>query len=242
MFASGNSGGPGFNPGFQTIGNWDSSVYDGYTNSRYVITVGGVDHDGQYANVDGTFTSYPEAGPNVLVVAPTGSNAALNIGDDNGLGSGMWTTDLIGDFGYNAEALPSGFDPDRDFLADPNFTSRFNGTSGATPLVSGAIALMLEANPNLSYRDVQEILVRSARQNAQFEVPASGGSRQRLAGTSLGEHLANEPDQSVSRSGSLELSRSAESIQRRVRSDCQSKSTARPVRHPRFSDTFQQLL
>ncbi len=175
VFASGNGGGPAFNAGFQSIGNWDSSAYDGYVSSRYVIAVGGVDHDGMYANADGTFTSYPEAGPSVLVAAPTGSNAALNIADDTGLGSGLWTTDLVGDFGYNAEALPSGFDPDRDFLADPDATSRFNGTSGAAPQVSGVIALILDANPNLSYRDVQEILVRSARQNAQFEIPASGG-------------------------------------------------------------------
>jgi subtilisin family serine protease len=96
--ATGNFGGPAFNPGFQTIGNWDSSNYDGYNNSRYIIAVGGVDHDGQYANVDGTFTAYPEAGTNILVVAPTGSNAALNIADDTGLGSGLWTTDLVGDF------------------------------------------------------------------------------------------------------------------------------------------------
>jgi subtilisin family serine protease len=178
--ATGNFGGPAFNTGFQSIGNWDSSVYDGYNNSRYVITVGGVDHDGQYANDDGTFTAYPEAGTNLLVVAPTGSNAALNIADDTGLGSGIWTTDLVGDFGANAEELPNGFDPDRDFLADPDYTSRFNGTSASSPIVAGVIALMLEANPNLTYRDVQDILVRSARQNAQFEIPSSGGSQGQL--------------------------------------------------------------
>src|SRR5262249_12056459 len=59
-------------------------------------------------------------------------------------------------------------------LPDPNYTSRFNGTSAAAPMVSGVIALMLQANPQLSYRDVQEILVRTSRQNAQFESPASG--------------------------------------------------------------------
>ncbi|TAL43533.1 MAG: hypothetical protein EPN89_15610, partial [Methylovulum sp.] len=37
------------------------------------------------------------------------------------------------------------------------------GTSFAAPLVSGTVALMLEANPNLGYRDVQEILAMSAR-------------------------------------------------------------------------------
>jgi subtilisin-like proprotein convertase family protein len=37
-----------------------------------------------------------------------------------------------------------------------------SGTSFAAPTVSGVIALMLEANPNLGYRDVQEILAYSA--------------------------------------------------------------------------------
>jgi len=38
-----------------------------------------------------------------------------------------------------------------------------SGTSFAAPIVSGVIALMLDANPNLGYRDVQEILAYSSR-------------------------------------------------------------------------------
>lgn len=38
-----------------------------------------------------------------------------------------------------------------------------NGSSASTPLVSGVIALMLSANPNLTWRDVQHILVNSSR-------------------------------------------------------------------------------
>ncbi len=44
-------------------------------------------------------------------------------------------------------------------------TFSFGGTSAAAPLVSGVVALMLEANPQLSWRDVQQILIHSARQN-----------------------------------------------------------------------------
>ena len=43
------------------------------------------------------------------------------------------------------------------------YTNSFGGTSSAAPLVSGVIALMLEANPALTYRDVQAILVDTAR-------------------------------------------------------------------------------
>lgn len=43
-----------------------------------------------------------------------------------------------------------------------NYTSTFNGTSSATPMVSGVIALMLQANPNLTWRDVRYILAATA--------------------------------------------------------------------------------
>ncbi|HFU75426.1 MAG TPA: hypothetical protein ENK66_04190 [Arcobacter sp.] len=38
----------------------------------------------------------------------------------------------------------------------------FGGTSAAAPMVSGGIALLLEACPDLNYRDVQNLLVKSA--------------------------------------------------------------------------------
>jgi Ca2+-binding RTX toxin-like protein len=56
------------------------------------------------------------------------------------------TTDLQGSAGY-----------------DPgNYTTEFGGTSAATPITSAVIALMLEANPDLGWRDVQNILAASA--------------------------------------------------------------------------------
>ncbi|MCH7751526.1 MAG: S8 family serine peptidase, partial [Planctomycetes bacterium] len=98
----------------------------------------------------------------------------ISIIDDTGLGSGIVTTDLTGEFGFNVSdntGFPLG---DRDFLEDIDYTSRFNGTSASAPIVSGVIALMLQANPNLTWRDVQEILVRSSRQNSEFATQADG--------------------------------------------------------------------
>ncbi|MFL2485705.1 MAG: cadherin domain-containing protein [Gammaproteobacteria bacterium] len=43
-----------------------------------------------------------------------------------------------------------------------NYTSNFNGTSSAAPSVSGVVALMLEANPNLTWRDVKHIMASTA--------------------------------------------------------------------------------
>jgi subtilisin family serine protease len=181
VFASGNSAGPQFDIGFGSIGGWDFAGYDGWVNSRYTIGVTGVDHDGFYNNFDGTVMAYPEVSAAVLVAAPTGSNAGNVIVDDQSLGSGLWTTDLTGDFGFNRgpdnqgqETLDPFFPFDRDFLPDTDYSSRFNGTSSSSPIVSGVVALMLEANPELTWRDVQEILVRSARQNAPLEIPQNG--------------------------------------------------------------------
>ncbi len=43
-----------------------------------------------------------------------------------------------------------------------NYTNSMNGTSSATPVTSGSIALLLEANPNLTWRDVKYILAKTA--------------------------------------------------------------------------------
>jgi subtilisin family serine protease len=178
VFSAGNDAGTGFAaPGaFEPIGFLDSSAYNPFINSRYTIGVTAVDHDGFYNNFDGTHTGYAETSSAVLVAAPSSSNyLGNNIADDTGLGSGLFTTDLTGEFGYNIAPDPvTGQEFDRDYLDDTDYTSRFGGTSSAAAMASGVIALMLEANPNLTWRDVQEILVRSARQNAPIEVPQNG--------------------------------------------------------------------
>jgi Ca2+-binding RTX toxin-like protein len=82
-----------------------------------------------------------------LVSAPAGNNR----GDDT-----IVTTDRQGDGkGYDNE---SGHN---SALGD-DYTNLMDGTSAATPMVSGVVALMLEANSGLGWRDVKEILARSA--------------------------------------------------------------------------------
>lgn len=119
--------------------NLDDSNYDGYANSIYTIAVA--------ALTDGGAQSwYSEPGANIVVTAPSSGGATDII-----------TTDLMGNAGYNAVGIPGE-------LADRNYTKTFGGTSSATPLAAGVVALMLQANPNLGWRDVQEILIRSATQ------------------------------------------------------------------------------
>jgi subtilisin family serine protease len=52
-----------------------------------------------------------------------------------------------------------------------NYTATFNGTSSAAPTVSGVVALMLQANPNLTWRDVRHILASTARRVNATSVP-----------------------------------------------------------------------
>lgn len=42
-------------------------------------------------------------------------------------------------------------------------TSTFGGTSAAAPLVAGVVALILQANPELGWRDVQHIFVNTSK-------------------------------------------------------------------------------
>lgn len=119
----------------------DNSNYDGYSNSIYAIAVAAIGNDGVQS-------FYSEPGANLMVCAPSSST-----------GYGITTTDIMGVDGYNSSEGTTG-EP-----ADVNYTSTFGGTSSACPAVAGVVALMLEANPLLSWRSVQNILIRTARQN-----------------------------------------------------------------------------
>lgn len=126
-------------------GNYDTDEdrldYKGINNSMYVIAVGAVDSSGHKSY-------YSNVGPGLAISAPS-----------NGGTLGIMTTDRKGWYGYNANPTIS---DESEFRGNGDVTQTFGGTSSATPAVSGAIALMLQRNPDLGWRDVQEILMRTA--------------------------------------------------------------------------------
>lgn len=125
-------------------GEGDNSNYDAFAGSRFVIAVGA-------ANRNGEQSSYSENGMNVAISALGGEYQPPGV---------VWTTTISGpEYGsVELEAFPTTEAPE-------NYTDAFNGTSAAAPQVSGAVALMLQRNPRLGYRDVKEILFRTARRD-----------------------------------------------------------------------------
>jgi subtilisin family serine protease len=118
-------------------------------NSIYTIAVGALNSLGKKSN-------YSQVGSSLLISAPSNTT--------DGTGLGIMTTDNKGPRGYNYGVHNTQFTwpPVNDFKGSGDVTQNFGGTSSATPAVSGVIALMLQRNPNLGWRDVQEILIRSA--------------------------------------------------------------------------------
>ncbi|EKO39845.1 MAG: regulatory P domain of subtilisin-like proprotein convertase [Solidesulfovibrio magneticus str. Maddingley MBC34] len=135
---------------------------DNLTNSPYTIAVAAIDNAGKVS-------SYSTPGASILVAAPSSSDyytlettviPAANEDEEDQIVQKLVphtygevvTSDRVGENGYNTAPSPQG-----DYAYD------FGGTSAAAPQVAGVVALMLEANPELGYRDVQDILALTAR-------------------------------------------------------------------------------
>ncbi|WP_413557782.1 S8 family peptidase [Bdellovibrio sp. HCB209] len=127
-----------------------NSNFDGENVNPYQIMVGALTAQGYSANysspganlwISGFGGMYGDSAPAILTTDRTGcvrgrsaTNAGSSIAFENG-GSGN---------------------------SGCNYSVTFNGTSSAAPTVTGAVALLLEANPNLTWRDVKYILAKTA--------------------------------------------------------------------------------
>ncbi len=113
-----------------------------FTGNKLVIAVGAVTETGAP-------TDYSTPGASLLVSAPGGVSSGET--SDNS-GFGIISADVQGTAGYNKDAATAG-----------DYTYQNQGTSYSGPMVGGATALMLQANPKLGFRDVSSILALTAR-------------------------------------------------------------------------------
>lgn len=123
-----------------------NSIDDGFAADPRVIAVAAV-------RADGRATTYSSPGANILVGAPSGDSPSDF--EEDPAAPNIVTTDMAGSDGYNTAGGTDG-----DYAQG---VSGFNGTSASCPQIAGICALILAANPQLGYRDVQQILVQSSR-------------------------------------------------------------------------------
>ena len=116
---------------------------------------------------DGKFSSYSSYGSNVFVTAPSSSST----------GFGITTTDRSGEnFGYNKyseDDNPRG--KKKESFSDYDYTTTFGGTSSAAPLVSGIMALGMQANKDMDVRMAKHVLVQTSIQVDTNDTSATGG-------------------------------------------------------------------
>jgi subtilisin family serine protease len=115
----------------------DSCAYDGYASSPYTIAVGAMDSSEHQS-------FYSEGCAALICVAPSSGASSL------GRTAGITTVDV---------SIPAS----QGYEAGQECTSRFGGTSSACPTAAGAIALALQANPQLGWRDVQLLIAKTSR-------------------------------------------------------------------------------
>jgi serine protease AprX len=140
VFSAGNTG-----PGLHTL--------NPYAVAPWVISVGATDRRGRLAD----FSSRGAFGSRLFhptIVAPGTSVISLR---------SATAPSVTGVFG-----VESGTDAQRLAAAELPYYTTSSGTSFSAPQVAGAIALMLEANPRLTPRQVRDILQRTATPLAPY--------------------------------------------------------------------------
>lgn len=105
----------------------------------------------------GVYASYSNYGANVFISAPS-----------NGSTYGVTTTDVAGSGGYNDGSTSTDY-------SNADYTSTFGGTSAATPLVAGVLALAKQVQPNLDTRFAKHLLARTSTKVDAADSSISGG-------------------------------------------------------------------
>jgi serine protease AprX len=126
-------------------------------NDPYVITVGATSTHDTDNTSDDTVTSYSSKGPTLLdhIVKPD------LVAPGNGLVSLLVSGSTLDKAAPSAEVIPSAYGS----YSSTRYYTRMSGTSMAAPMVSGAVALMLERIPSLTPDQVKARLMKTANKS-----------------------------------------------------------------------------
>jgi Ca2+-binding RTX toxin-like protein len=130
----------------------------------FVKSAGNGRADGENTNFDAT-----HALPSAVVVAAVDRDGFVSEYSTEG------ASILVSAFGTPGEVVTTDL-TGAGGTAPGDTTDAFNGTSAAAPMVTGIVALMLQANPDLGWRDVNAILALSARHTGSAVGAAPQGS------------------------------------------------------------------
>ena len=144
------------------------SNFDEINSNPNVIVVSAI-------TAQGIIADYSSVGSNIWVTGFGGGNTSQKTDDTNyffeleSKNPDIITTNIPGfiktikSFDYNSILYPVN--------QNYKYTASFNGTSAATPSISGVIALMLEANPHLTFGEIKYILAKSANRESLEKNP-----------------------------------------------------------------------
>ena len=141
----------------------DNDGLSGMGSSSLSITVGATDDKNTIEREDDTVAGYSSRGPRrdngdsnpVNELKPDLSAPGTNIIQAEGCVTSGGCSNLV---------------PGQD-ASDNDYTGRGSGTSYATPAVTGVIALMMEANPDLDPLQIREVLKQTAERRGEATQP-----------------------------------------------------------------------
>ncbi len=139
------------NRGF--VNKYKLFLEEAYNNNiPIVVATGNDNHNYIYYPANSPYTIATGALKPDMEERKDNSNYGLGL-DVCAPGEGLYSTDISGLNGYNCDDPLLSND-----LDDTDYSKLGSGTSFAAPMVSGAIALMLDVNPNLSIEEIRTIL------------------------------------------------------------------------------------
>ncbi|WP_186570888.1 S8 family serine peptidase [Synechococcus sp. PROS-U-1] len=150
-------------PGLTFTRGWDNSNNSAKARRENIVVAATMRN--------GEVEQYSTPGASIFASAPVnGSNFRFD--DSSGANANQQrtvTADVTDD-----PAIDGGPNNDNAGYVNGPTHTRFNGTSAAAPMVTGTIALMLEANPSLDWRNVQHILAQTSTKNGLIDSNGDG--------------------------------------------------------------------